>query len=306
MNVVVPLGHTIKGDDHPTVTQPLGPPAAAAPAARVRVAVVDTGVGGPRGDGWLDAVAAASGGTDLLDVLSPIGRLDWGSGHGTFTAGIVRRVAPGCEIVVYRFTRADGLGTDVDAAETLLRAAREGHEAGVPTIVNASFGAPGVDGAPPPAMREAVTFIAAKYPEVLVVASAGNAGTADPVYPAAFESVVAVGALAADLSPAPFSSHGSWVDCSTVGVGVVSTFVPGITPPQPDPRHPDQVFSDPAFAMWTGTSFSAPQISGAVARVCAERPGLAPRDALDALLNGQTRLPGHGRILRLLPGTPSP
>jgi subtilisin family serine protease len=60
----------------------------------------------------------------------------------------------------------------------------------VPTIISASLGTP------------------TAYQHVLIVAAAGNLGTSDPVYPAAFDSVVAVGALTDDLSPAPFSSRG--------------------------------------------------------------------------------------------------
>jgi thermitase len=305
LDVVVPLGYVIKAQDYPWRTE--GPPAAPAVArAAVRVALVDTGLAAkPRTDGWLDGVPIGPANTDPLDVLAPAGRLDWGAGHGTFTAGIVRRVAPQCEIVAYRFTRGDGLGTDQDVAALLLRAAAEGHQAGVPTIINASLGTPGIDGAPPAAMRAAIELISARYPDVLVVAAAGNMGTAEPVYPAAFDTVVAVGALTDDLRPAPFSSHGPWLTCSTVGVGVVSTFVPGVSPPEPDPGHPDQVFGPDAWAMWTGTSFSAPQVSGAVARLCAENPGVTARAALDLLLADRPKLPGYGKVLRLLPGTPT-
>jgi len=305
LNVVVPLGHVIKADDYPVVTQGFGPAAAVAPAA-VRVALVDTGIAAaPRADGWLGGAVIGPGAADPLDVLPVAGRLDWGSGHGTFTAGIVRQVAPRCEIVAYRFTRGDGLGTDEDVADLLLQAAWEAHEAGIPTVINASLGTPAVDGVPPLAMRSAIEFIAANYPEVLIVASAGNLGSAEPVYPAAFDGVVAVGALTHELQAAPFSSYGPWLRCSTVGVGVVSTFVPGVSPPEPDPYEPDQVFGADAWALWSGTSFSAPQISGAIARLCCDNPGLTPRAALDTLLAGQPELPGYGRILRLLPGTPT-
>jgi hypothetical protein len=298
---LVTLGYTLKGDDHPIVTGSRAPAAAVAPAP-VRVAVVDTGLPlAPRGDGWLTDVVAGPEHVDPLDVMPATGRLDFGAGHGTFTAGIVRQVAPRCEIVIYRFTRGDGLGTDADAAAMLLRAAADGHRAGVRTVINASFGTP----ASPPAVRAAVDHIHATCPDVLIVASAGNNGSDQPVYPAAFPSVVGVGALTHDLRPAPFSSFGPWVGCSTVGIGVVSTFVPGVSPPEPDPRNPDQVFGADPWAMWSGTSFAAPQISGAVARLCYERPGLTPRAALSALLSGRPRSAGFGSIVRLLPGTPT-
>jgi hypothetical protein len=302
--LIVPLGHTIKSDDYPVPVPPLGRAPAVAPAP-VRVALVDTGIAAAgRGDGWLaDAVVGADA-VDPLDVMPAAGRLDWGAGHGTFTAGIVQRVAPGCEIVAYRFTRGDGLGTDADVAAALLRAAADAHRDGVPTIINASLGTPAADGAPPPAMRAAIEHIAATYPGVLIVAAAGNLGSDEPVYPAAFDGVVAVGALTDDLRPAPFSSHGSWLTCSTVGVGVVAPFVGGTLPPEPDPNFGDQTFGADAWAMWTGTSFAAPQVSAAVARLCHEH-GLAPRAALDLLLADRPHLDGYGRVLPLLPGTPT-
>ncbi len=301
--VVVPLGYTLKGDDHPIRTTPPGAlPRGGGSTATVRVALVDTGLpAGVRGDGWLADAVAGPADVDPLDVMPAAGRLDWGAGHGVFTAGVVRQVAPRCELAAYRFTRGDGLGTDVDAAAMLVRAAEDGARAGVRTIVNASFGTP----AAPAVLRAAVEHIHAEYPDVLIVASAGNTGDTGPLYPAAFDGVIAVGALTADLRPAPFSTTGPWIDCSAVGVGVVSTFVPGISPPEPDPRNPDQHFGPDPWAMWSGTSFSAPQISGAVARCCHEHPHLTPRAALGTLLTGRPALPGYGHVVPLRPGTPT-
>ncbi|HST82292.1 MAG TPA: S8/S53 family peptidase [Kineosporiaceae bacterium] len=305
-NLVVPLGHIVKGDDIPVVTTGLGAAGSTGtPAVTARVALIDTGITAQtRTDGWLAGVARGPAAVDPLDVVTPLDRLDWGSGHGTFTAGIVQRVAPGCEIVAYRFSGADGLGTDQDVADALVQAAREGSEAGRPTIINASLGTAAIGGVPPLAMQAAVELITSTYPDVLIIASAGNLGSTEPVYPAAFDRVVAVGALTDDLQPAPFSSHGDWVSCSSVGVGVVSTFVSGVEPPESRPDQADQEFGANPWALWSGTSFSAPQISGAVARLCGEAPGLRPRAALDMLLAGKPSLPGYGSTVRLLPGTP--
>ncbi|CAA9247138.1 MAG: hypothetical protein AVDCRST_MAG41-1754, partial [uncultured Corynebacteriales bacterium] len=60
-----------------------------------------------------------------------------------------------------------------------------------------------------------------------VVAAAGNYGTDKPVWPAAARGVVAVGALTQSMLPAPWSSHGHWVDCSVIGDGVLSVYVEG-------------------------------------------------------------------------------
>jgi hypothetical protein len=315
MNLIVPLGHLIKGDDFPSTTAALGtyPPAGQfnIPGQRVRVAIVDTGIDPKnRGDGWLQSITRGPANRDLLDITGPSGkkdgRLDWGAGHGTHVAGIVEQIAPGCEIVAYRYTDADGLGTEKDVAEALLRAAADAEADGVRLIINASVGTPAVAGNPPLALKNAVARIAQGHPEWLIVAAAGNDGTVAEMYPAAFPEVKAVGALTSDLQGAAFSNRGWWVDCSSVGVGVVSTFVEGVEPPDKIPGVADQVFGSDSWAIWSGTSFSAPQISGAVARLCQDDVNLSPADAFDLLLGGKpNNNDGFGSIVQLLPGTPT-
>jgi hypothetical protein len=58
----------------------------------------------------------------------------------------------------------------------------------------------------------------------------------------------------------------------------------------------------PAWAVWTGTSFAAPQIAGAVARLCQERQ-MAPRAALEELLSRGKPVKDFGVALDILPGT---
>src|SRR5262249_3718017 len=71
----------------------------------VKVAVVDTGIweyAARRGDGWLDGITIAPDNVDALDAFGPTGpgpneKLDWGAGHGTFVAGVIRQMAPAAE-----------------------------------------------------------------------------------------------------------------------------------------------------------------------------------------------------------------
>ncbi|MFI7599914.1 S8 family peptidase [Actinoplanes sp. NPDC049681] len=300
VNMIVPLGYVIKGSSYPGVTVAPRPFATNGATAPVRVAIVDTGLTGqPRTDTWIQQVQ--NRGTDPLDEVPPSPRIDWFGGHGTFATGIVRQLAPDCEVWVYRFTGPDGLGTDEAAADMLIQAADDA--AGRRLIINASFGAPAVDGVPPLAMQEAVAYIHATYPKALIVASAGNDGQDVPQYPAAFPGVKAVGALNSDLTPAAFSNHGSWLHCSTVGVGIVSTFVEGLLPPEPN-IGTDITFGQNPWATWSGTSFTAPQISAAVAALCGEEASLTPRDAFERLITNRTDRPGYGKVVHLLPGTP--
>jgi thermitase len=303
INLVMPLGYVVKADAYPGITAGPGNFAPAEIDQTVRVAIIDTGrTAEERDDAWFTGVQKT--GTDPLNVLPPMDRNDWFAGHGTFTAGIVRQIAPTCEILVYRFTGPDGLGTDDAAADTFRKAADDAAQDGRRLIINASFGAPAVNGVQPLALQEAVEYISSQYPDVLIVASAGNDGTDERLYPAAFTGVKAVGALNSDLSPAEFSNRGGWVECSTVGVGVVSTYVKGKLPPEPN-IGADIDFPGDAWATWSGTSFTAPQISAAVAQLCAETPGLDPRAAFDQLLTGRPQLGEFGAVVHLLPGTPT-
>jgi hypothetical protein len=300
VNAIVPLGYVIKGNSYPGSTVAPAIFASNGAGAPVRVAIIDTGLTAEaRGDGWDTGVVRD--GVDPVNVLAPLDRIDWFGGHGTFASGIVRQIAPDCEIVAYRFTSTDGLGTDEAAADMLIRAAEDAD--GERLIINASFGAPAVDGIPPLAMREAVAHITAEHPNVLIVASAGNDGQDLPLYPAAFPGVKAVGALNSDLTPAGFSNHGTWVHCSTVGVGIVSTFVEGKLPPENN-IGTDVTFGEDPWATWSGTSFTAPQISAAVAALCGEDATLTPQAAFAQLIAGRPADPGLGTKVHLLPGTP--
>lgn len=298
VNHITPLGPVMKGRGGPEATAVALPfPAAAGVRGEpVRVAVVDTGITAERRtDGWLQGLVTGDNVDPLDDLPTPNGFLDFGAGHGTFTAGIVQQVHPEADVAVYRAVDSDGVGSEADVAGAMVRAVRDGAR-----VVNLSLGVTTVDDQPLLAVEVALDLIAEIDPEVLVVAAAGNDASSVPCWPAASKRVVSVAALAADLTPAPWSNHGFWVDCSAVGEGIVSTYVQGVESAELDPS-PDRFGSD-AWAVWTGTSFAAPQVAGAVARI-AQEDGCTPREALRRLWEGCRTLPDHGRAIPLLPGT---
>jgi hypothetical protein len=90
------------------------------------------------------------------------------------------------------------------------------------------------------------------------------------------------------------------VTCSTVGQGLLSTYVYGQESPLIDPAA--TVFPPPnPFAVWSGTSFAAPQIAGAIARLY-QAPGVTLRAALDQLLQVAVPIPDFGRAVQILRG----
>jgi subtilisin family serine protease len=262
-----------------------------------RVAFVDTGIPlDGRDDGWLTNIQRTNTNIDLLDNL-PCGRdgyLDFQAGHGAFVAGIVQRVAPRAHVRVYRAADTDGFASDSDVADAMIQAFEEGAQ-----IINLSLGGQTADDVPPRATVTAVeTIRAASGDEVVIVAAAGNFGDEVPCWPAQIDGVVSVAGLTADLAPAPWSSHGE-VRLSAVGEGIRSTFVEGNESPVFD-REPE-VFPHDAWAVWTGTSFAAPQIAGAVARICQEL-GVTPREAVQLLDDRGLPIDGYGKAMRILRG----
>jgi len=264
----------------------------------VVVAVIDTGIPSPlRGDGWLTDVARTAGNIDALDLLpaGPDGLLDYQAGHGTFVAGVIQRVAPHAKIRMYRAADSDGFATDQDIADAILQAHDDGAH-----IINLSLGARTVDNQPPPAMAAAVaTVVQESGGATVIVAAAGNFGDESLVWPACLPGVEAVGGLTATLAETDWSSRGEHVHFSTVGEGIRSTFVPGTESPVFDPD-PDTFGADP-WALWSGTSFAAPQIAGAVARISYES-GVTARQAAQTLDAGGVPVKGFGKAIRILQG----
>jgi subtilisin family serine protease len=229
--------------------------------AGVRVALLDTGID-PRAvaadHGWLAGIAVDA---DNREGPGAGGLLGRATGHGTFCAGIVRQVAPACDITAVRVLNSDGLGTDFSVARAIFALAASDDP---PQIVNLSLSV--VRDRPSIAIASALAALRAAHPAVVVVAAAGNDGSAAPAWPAADPGVLAVG------SPAAYSNHGRWVDAVVPAEGVVSTSVQGVRAGAGGPvewRQP--------YRAWTGTSFAAPQVAGllAVRLSRSGRPALA-------------------------------
>ena len=130
-----------------------------------------------------------------------------------------------------------------------------------------------------PVLAEAVRY--AQSRGVLIVAAAGNAGKSDPVYPAAYDGVLAVGSTDPDGERlSPFSNRGPWVDLVAPGESIVSTAtVTG------------------GYASYDGTSFASPLVAGAAALVLATHPAFTPEDVTARLVRTATGLSGTGGVV---------
>jgi subtilisin family serine protease len=253
--------------DSPRAAGPLDPPPEdddGQPGAGVRVAVLDSGVA--EGHPWLDPRVEWLSANDVEQPQVQNGVLNRFSGHGTFIAGVVLQCAPGATVVAKNVFDPIGFVDD-----TQLAAALNALPADI-QVINLSLGGPTHDNLGLLATEAALLRLSRRDLRPVVVAAAGNEGATQETYPAAFKDVIAVGAQQAPGGGrACFSNYGSWVDACAMGRRVHSTFFKGLdATPEPIPQ---TCLADPppglqqfqGFATWSGTSFAAPCVAGAIA-----------------------------------------
>jgi subtilisin family serine protease len=206
--------------------------------------------------------------------------LPYRAGHGGFVASLIRRQAPAAQIHAEGvLDPGTGRADSWDTARAIARLAATQRL----DILNLSLGGYAYNG-PPLVISRAVERLG---PGVLVIAAAGNHGSFAQLtagrtrhsgcWPAAMPPAVAVGAVDAHGNTALFSPELPWVTCTAPGVDVVGSYLTGEVRVGDDIRHFD------GLARWSGTSFSAATVCGAVAARTV--PGsVTPRQALAALL----------------------
>lgn len=242
------------------------------PGAHPRIAVLDTGLADgvqlPPLLGNPNAAARIDGDPDQPDsMLKNDAGITWArdnwldpvAGHGTFIAGIVEQLAPGCTVRVHQVISGLGDARESEVIQKVhaLAALPPGQR---PNILSLSFG--GTALAQAPAMRSAIAK--ARFNGIVVVASAGNDGTSQEQYPAAYDGVVAVGALEPE-GPTPWTNYGEWVDACAPGADLISSFFARFDGPAPrvNTVDPDRF---EGWATWSGTSFATPVVVAAIAR----------------------------------------
>jgi subtilisin family serine protease len=158
-------------------------------------------------------------------------------GHGTMVAGVIHRVAPGAKILPLKAFDGNGSGRVSD----VIRAIHYAVDQGV-TAINMSFSLEEFS----PELMRAVNYAAERG--IACVASAGNDGLQALVYPAALGNTLGVASTTNADRLSSFSNYGrDLVTISAPGENVVTAYPGG------------------GWALASGTSFSAPWISGITA-----------------------------------------
>lgn len=231
--------------------------------ANIRVAVLDSGV---RSHPALAGVPIRS-----IDLIGGGGNGDY-SGHGTAvasllagSAGGIYGVAPGVEIFDIRVLDGSGIGDSFTLATGILRAADMGAQ-----VITLSLGTYGDS----PLLRDAINYALSK--NIAVVAAAGNEGYANLSYPARYPGVIAVGAVDATGTIAPFSNSGERLAIVAPGTAITAAWLDG------------------RAIAFSGTSAAVPLVGGAIAYVLADQRSLSPAAAADIVLQNanETGPPG--------------
>jgi membrane-anchored mycosin MYCP len=192
------------------------------------------------------------------------------SGHARFVRSLIVREAPGATIIENDLPGTLGQADCWDTARAIMQVAQQQID-----ILNLSLGcyAPG---GPPLVISRAIERLA---PQVLVVAAAGNHGNFavwrrnrdahSGIWPGTLDQVNSVGAVDDQQELADFSPRAPWVTCTAPGVGVIGDYLDDA------PFH--------GCARWSGTSFAAATVSGAIAAKMSES-GLTAHEAFASLL----------------------
>lgn len=228
----------------------------------IKVAVIDSGVN--------EHIAFDGGVTNLeLTTLSEgVEQLS----HGTAVASIISGdrslapgVAPSSEILSIRVTDDSGTADAFTLAAGIIAAVEAGAQ-----VLNISLGT----FANSSVVADAVAF--AQESGSVIVASSGNDGVGAIAFPAAYEGVISVGAV---------EGAGDHLDFSNSGEGLSIT-APGL--------QVNAAWGDGQLTAFTGTSASAPFVSGAIAATMSENPGLTAQQAADLVVSlaNDAGLPG--------------
>jgi Subtilase family len=280
------------------------------------------------------ATAATITGYRLVDDTNEGG---WGVGYATGQAGTywVPGVAPGAQVIPIKVCEPIGcFGSAINAGVDYVTSLKKAHP-GQPIVINESLGGARLD----PTEKAAID--AAIKAGVVMVASAGNQGTAGMGFPGAYEPVISAGAGGWIDQWNEYPDKTWWLDdVPETGVGQVyvagfsSRQLPGqyldvvstgryLLLPYPcaelykdgqvisstnvrtcaSKATPDNAHAAPfQYLFISGTSFSAPTIAGVAALMLQKNPSLSNADATFGTLNDPTSW-GPGTFEKILEGS---
>lgn len=229
----------------------------------ITVAVLDSGV---------NQHIALNGGVTKIELT----KLANGSAqlsHGTAVASIISGdhpltmgVAPASQILSIRVTDDSGSSDSFTLAQGIIEAADGGAQ-----VINISMGTFGDSRL----VADAVLY--AQERGSVIVASSGNEGMNAIAYPAAYPGVISVGAVEGQGDHLDFSNSGEQLSIAAPGYQV------------------NAAWGNDMLTAFSGTSASAPFVSGAIAATMSANPNMTAQQAANLVLklSNDAGLPGN-------------
>lgn len=234
----------------------------------VRLAIIDTGLSPNQQYLWDKVVAS----TNVVEPGQPAFDLptnqdsngnfvfDEGAGHGTMVAGIADQIAPKVNFVIARVADSDGLASAWSIVQGLAFAAVNGAE-----VANVSLGSPNAI----VALSDVMDWCDEEQ-GMVVVSAIGNTNSGDAWYPSRIHKVICVSGVLPDNKKAPFSNYDGKCESTAPATGFVSQDWDG------------------GMETWSGTSFSTPMVSAAIADVLRRTTHVLPGTIQNAVADSGT------------------
>lgn len=110
----------------------------------------------------------------------------------------------------------------------------------------------------------------------ILVAAAGNDGTNQQFYPAAYNNVISVSSTTTNDAKSGFSQYGTWIDISAPGSAIRSTYATSTT----------------AYSRIQGTSMASPNVAGLIGLMKSYVPTASNADLISCLLSSADNIDG--------------
>ena len=256
----------------------------------VIVAVLDTGVAYEDYQNYKQAPDLA--GTTFVpgyDFINDDPHPNDDHSHGTHVTGTIAQttnnglgvagIAFHAKIMPLKVLDASGTGSSWDLAQALRWAADHGAQ-----VANMSLGSPNSSSVE----LDAVNYAYSKG--VTLVASSGNDGVGSVSYPAAYDHVIAVGAVRYDEQRTSYSNYGNALDLVAPGGSSLDQngdgYADGVLQQTFNPNTHDP--TDFHYYFFQGTSMAAPHVSGVAALLIAKGIATTP-DQVRAVLTSTAK-----------------
>ncbi len=197
-------------------------------------------------------------------------RLPAAFGHGTMIAGIIHLVAPNAQIMPLKAFTDDGSANMSDIVRAVYFAVDNGAR-----VINMSFSLPTLS----MELMKALDYATAH--SVINVASVGNGGLETVVYPAGFKNAIGVASTNVNDVRSVFSNFGAAMTLMAApGEGIVTVYPGG------------------AYAVVSGTSFSAPFVAGGAAQMIQVDQDIDSNESCASFYKAKKLTPdlGYGRL----------